>query len=253
MIIIDCEQGTEAWHIARSGVISSSNFKLCLTKVNDINAKQKAFADSIINGCSEKEAMEIAGYKAKPKSLIIDRYLNGEIVGEWSTPAKEYAFRIAVERISGQPLDDNFYETYAMRRGRELEEEARLKHEEKKGILVDQSGIILTDDRKFGASVDGFIDLDGCSEYKCFIGPSSLMPILLDGNLEDIEAQMQGQMWVTDRKWCDFVLYCPALKPIDKDLTIITVQRDDDYIEEMEAGLIEFDKLVNEYKAKLES
>ena len=59
-------------------------------------------------------------------------------------------------------------------------------------------------------------------------------------------------MWVTDRKWCDFVLYCPALKPIDKDLTIITVQRDDDYIEEMEAGLIEFDKLVNEYKAKLE-
>ena len=178
---------------------------------------------------------------------------SGKNKGEVSKAAKEYAFRIAVERISGQPLDDNFYETYAMRRGRELEEEARLKHEEKKGILVDQSGIILTDDRKFGASVDGFIDLDGCSEYKCFIGPSSLMPILLDGNLEDIEAQMQGQMWVTDRKWCDFVLYCPALKPIDRDLTIITVQRDDDYIEEMEAGLIEFDKLVNEYKAKLES
>ena len=212
MIIIDCEQGTEAWHIARSGVISSSNFKLCTTILK-----------------------------------------SGKNKGEVSKAAKEYAFRIAVERISGQPLDDNFYETYAMRRGRELEEEARLKHEEKKGILVDQSGIILTDDRKFGASVDGFIDLDGCSEYKCFIGPSSLMPILLDGNLEDIEAQMQGQMWVTDRKWCDFVLYCPALKPIDKDLTIITVQRDDDYIEEMEAGLIEFDKLVNEYKAKLES
>ena len=64
---------------------------------------------------------------------------------------------------------------------------------------------------------------------------------------------MQGQMWVTDRKWCDFVLYCPALEPINKDLTIITVQRDDDYIEEMVAGLIEFDKLVNEYKAKLEN
>tara|TARA_R110002126_G_scaffold80580_3_gene199500 strand:+ start:2820 stop:3461 length:642 start_codon:yes stop_codon:yes gene_type:complete len=210
-ILIDVEQGTEAWHAARSGVITASNFKLCTTILK-----------------------------------------SGKNKGEVSKAAKEYAFRIAVERISGQPLDDNFYETYAMRRGRELEEEARLKHEEKKGILVDQSGIILTDDRKFGASVDGFIDLDGCSEYKCFIGPPSLMPILLDGNLEDIEAQMQGQMWVTDRKWCDFVLYCPALKPIDKDLTIITVQRDDDYIEEMEAGLIEFDKLVNEYKAKLE-
>ena len=211
MIIIDCEQGTEAWHVARAGVITASNFKLCTTTLK-----------------------------------------SGKNKGEVSKAAREYAFRIAVELISGQPLDDNFYETYAMRRGRELEEEARLKHEEKKGILVDQSGIILTDDRKFGASVDGFIDLDGCSEYKCFIGPSSLMPILLDGNLEDIEAQMQGQMWVTDRKYCDFVLYCPALKPIDKDLTIITVQRDDDYIAEMEEGLIEFDKLVNEYKTILE-
>ena len=211
MISIDCIQGTPEWHLARSGLITASNFKLCTTFLK-----------------------------------------SGKNKGEVSKAAKEYAFRIAVERISGQPLDDSFYETYAMRRGRELEEEARLKHEEKKGILVDQSGIILTDDRKFGASVDGFIDLDGSSEYKCFIGPSSLMPILLDGNLEDIEAQMQGQMWVTDRKWCDFVLYCPALEPINKDLTIITVQRDDDYIEEMEAGLIEFDKLVNEYKAKLE-
>ena len=211
-INIDCIQGSEFWHIMRSGVITASNFKLCTTILK-----------------------------------------SGKNKGEVSKAAKEYAFRIAVERISGQPLDDNFYETYAMRRGRELEEEARLKHEEKKGILVDQSGIILTDDRKFGASVDGFIDLDGSSEYKCFIGPSSLMPILLDGNLEDIEAQMQGQMWVTDRKWCDFVLYCPALEPINKDLTIITVQRDDDFIEEMVAGLIEFDKLVNEYKAKLEN
>ena len=211
MITIDCIQGTPEWHMARAGVITASNFKLCTTVLK-----------------------------------------SGKNKGEVSKAAKEYAFRIAVERISGQPLDDNFYETYAMRRGRELEEEARLKHEEKKGILVDQSGIILTDDRKFGASVDGFIDLDGCSEYKCFIGPSSLMPILLDGNLEDIEAQMQGQMWVTDRKYCDFVLYCPALKPIDKDLTIITVQRDDDYIAEMEEGLIEFDKLVNEYKTILE-
>jgi len=165
--------------------------------------------------------------------------------------AREYAFRLAIERISGQPLNDDYYETWAMKRGRELEEIARLKHEELKGILVDETGIALTDDKLFGASVDGLIGDDGCAEYKCFIGPSALMPILLDGDLSAIKAQMQGQMWVAERQWCAFGLYCPALEIIGKDLTIIEVERDNDYIEEMQFELLRFNNLVSEYINKL--
>lgn len=53
-------------------------------------------------------------------------------------------------------------------------------------------------------------------------------------------------------RWCDFVLYCPALKAIGKDLTIIKVERDNDYIEEMQSGLLEFNELVNDYQTRLE-
>lgn len=176
---------------------------------------------------------------------------SGANKGQHTSKAKEYAFRLAVERISGELLSEDKFDTFEMRRGRDLEPEARLAHEASRGIMVDQTGIALTDDRIFGASVDGLIDEDGCSEYKCFIGPSSLMPILLDNDLSATRDQVQGQMWITGRKWSDFVLYCPALKAIGRDLTIITVDRNDDYIEELEKDMLEFNELVNQYKEKL--
>lgn len=179
------------------------------------------------------------------------RLKSGPNKGEHTSAAKQYAFRLAIERISGELLSEDKFDTFEMRRGRELEPAARLAHEMVKGIMVDQTGIALTDDRRFGASVDGLIDEDGCSEYKCFIGPSSLMPILLDNDMNSVKDQVQGQMWITGRKWSDFVLYCPALKSIGRDLTIITVERDDDYIEQLEADLLAFDKLVCEYQEKL--
>lgn len=179
------------------------------------------------------------------------RLKSGANKGEHTSKAKEYAFRLAVERISGELLSEDKFDTFEMKRGRELEPEARLKHEQKRGILVDQTGIAFTDDRLFGASVDGLIGEDGSSEYKCFISPKSIMPIILDNDISDCIDQVQGQLWITGRKWADFVLYCPALKSIDRDLTIITVERDDDYIELLEADLIRFNDLVETYQTLL--
>jgi hypothetical protein len=179
------------------------------------------------------------------------RLKSGANKGDFSQKAKEYAFRLAIERISGKLLSEDKFDTFEMRRGRELEEDARLLHEEKLGVLVEQTGIALTDDRRFGASLDGLIGKDGSSEYKCFIGPSSLMPILLENDVSKSTDQVQGQLWITGKKWSDFVLYCPALKAINKELTIIRVERDDNYIEALESDLLEFDRLVIQYQHKL--
>lgn len=179
------------------------------------------------------------------------RLKSGKNKGDFTSAAKQYAFRLAIERLSGQRLEEDKFETFEMRRGRDLEPEARIKHEEAKEILVQQTGFVLTEDGKFGASADGLIDGDGCSEYKCFISPASLMPILLDGDIENCKDQVQGQLWITGRKWSHFVLYCPALACIKKDLTIFEVERDDEYIAEMEADLLEFDRLVTDYQKQL--
>lgn len=123
---------------------------------------------------------------------------------------------------------------------------ARMAHEIQTGLSIMRAGFVLTDDRLFGASADGLIDDDGGSEYKCLVSPEKLRDILIDGDFSDYLDQVQGCMYVTDRKYWEFCLYCPALEPIGKELWRRRVERDDDYIEAMEADLVEFAALVKQ-------
>jgi hypothetical protein len=181
------------------------------------------------------------------------RYKSGKNAGQPLKAAQDYAFKLAYERITGELLEDPEFTPWQARRGNELEPEARLHYESIKGVLVEQAGLALTEDRLFGASVDGLVDDDGQIEIKCFLSPPKLSAILLTGDIGECMDQVQGGLWITGRKWCDFVLYCPALVKIGKDLTIIRVVRDDEYIAELEKDLLEFNCLVNEYETKLRS
>ena len=179
------------------------------------------------------------------------RLKSGPNKGDFSSEAKQYAFRLACERISGELLTEDKFETWEMRRGHELEPTARLLHEEREGILVEQVGFAVSDCGIYGASVDGAIDDDGISEYKCFVAPKSIMPIVLDHDISDTMDQIQGGLWVTKKKWAHFCLYCPALKKVGKELTVIPVERNQNYIDEMIPDLAEFDGLVEKYIGKL--
>ncbi|WP_443115455.1 lambda exonuclease family protein [Herbaspirillum seropedicae] len=251
MIIYDCEQGSTEWHMARASVITASMFRVARTKVNCLDERQQAYVNAVLAGKSSAEAMAIAGYKAAPKAEAIQRALDGEKVGDYSDAAKDYAFRLAVERISRQPLDDGGFETYAMRRGRELEPEARMEHEVQTGLLIQPCGFITTDDRAFGASADGLIEDDGGSEYKCLISPEEIRRIWFGDDWSKYTDQVQGSLWLTGRKYWEFCMYCPALAPIGKQLWRRRVERDEAYIEALEADLMEFKALVAETERRL--
>lgn len=175
---------------------------------------------------------------------------SGPSKGEFAAAAGDYAFRLAVERISGQPLDEGF-ETWAMRRGHELEPAARLEHELAIGVVVQPAGFVTTDDNLFGASADGLIGEDGGAEYKCLVDPSRLRRVLLTGDISEFMDQVQGGMWITGRSWWDFCLYCPALERIGLQLWRRRVERDDNYIDAMEMDLIAFERLVTENETAL--
>lgn len=175
---------------------------------------------------------------------------SGPSKGEFAAAAGDYAFRLAVERISGQPLDEGF-ETWAMRRGHELEPAARLEHELAIGVVVQPAGFVTTDDNLFGASADGLIGEDGGAEYKCLVDPSRLRRVLLTGDISEFMDQIQGGMWITGRTWWDFCLYCPALESIGLQLWHRRVERDDNYIDQMEMDLIAFERLVTENETEL--
>lgn len=71
--------------------------------------------------------------------------------------------------------------------------------------------------------------------------------------IEHLDDQVQGCMWITDRKWWHIGMYCPLLKPVGRQLWWKGFQRDDDYIESLEEDLWEFKLLVDGYEAALRS
>lgn len=174
----------------------------------------------------------------------------GKDKGKPNAPARKYAFQLAVERLSGQPIGGGF-ETWQMRRGRELEPKARALHEFQHGVSVQSVGFITTPCRRFGCSADGLIAPDGGAEYKCFTDPDKIREIALDGDPSLVADQMQGGMAITGRAWWHLGLYCPDLWSVDKELTVIPMQRDEDYIAALWTDLERFNALVEEYAARL--
>lgn len=245
-----CDQGGDVWHSLRGGRITASMFEVARQRVGELNEQQAKFVTAVRGGVTEKAAAELAGYKAVPRSEIIAKAVRGEPVGDWSDAAKNYAFRVAIERISGKPLDDGF-ETWQMRRGHELEPDARMEHEIKSGVIVEKCGFVSTEDDWFGASADGFEGPEAGCEYKCFLSPEKLRAFWMDNDASCILDQVYGGMWITGRKRWHVGLYCPALEPAGKQLWLKTYERDEAYIESLESDLLRFRDLVMQYEAKL--
>jgi len=249
--IIDCEQGGKIWHQSRAGVVTASLYSEIRKVVDGLTEQMQAYVNAIrLDNMSQADAMEKAKYKAKPKSARIERALAGEKVGDYTSAAKDYAFRLAVERITGLPLDGGF-STWAMKRGNELEPEARLLHEQRIGVMIEQAGFVKSKCGRFGASADGLIAPEGGSEYKCLVDPARMRQVIVEQDLSEFMDQMQGGMWITGRKWWHYGLYCPDLKEAGKDLILHHVARDDEYIAALEADVVAFDRYVEYCKAKI--
>jgi hypothetical protein len=172
-----------------------------------------------------------------------------------SDTARYLAFRKAIERISGVPLDEDAPTTWQMRRGQELEKDARLLHEADIGQRVRPVGLVLTDDRKFGASADGWTHDErlgaGGAEYKCLVGAKELEAVYIDDDPSKYDDQVHGNIWISGRNWWDFCVYCPALEVIGLHFYRLRIKRDDDYIDALEKDLMKFDAVIENFRAKL--
>jgi hypothetical protein len=252
MIFVECEQGTEAWLRARAGVCTASRFKDARAKTGGLDEKQAAYVDAIKRGADEATARVVAGYKAAPRAEVITRALQGLPVTEPADPAIKYAWTIAMEHIAGEPLDDTFV-TWQMRRGTRLEPDAREAYEIHTGAVVLEAGIVLTDDRLFGYSTDGFVGSDGMVEIKCPAACDKLGEIWTNQDHAEDEYidQINGGLWITGRKWCDLIVYCPWLEPVGKELFIKRIHRNENAIQSLEDDLMAFKAMVDRFEAQM--
>ncbi len=252
MIVLNHPQGSEDWLRARVGVCTASRFSDARQKVGGLDEKQALYVEAIKAGAREKDAMLAAGYKAAPRAAAIGKALAGLPVEEPGAKAVDYAWLLAIETIAGEPLDETFV-TYAMRRGRELEPQARAVYEARTGAWVEEVSLVLTEDSRFGYSADGFRDDDGLIEIKCPIAADKIGAVWANpetAHLEYID-QINGGLWITGRKYCDLIVYCPWLAPVGKDLFVKRIYRDEAAIEALESDLVGFMRLVDANLATL--
>lgn len=148
-----------------------------------------------------------------------------------------YKAEIIAERLTGAPTET--YTNQAMQWGIDHEAEARAIYEAINDIKVEQTGLVKHKTLLAGASPDGLVGADGLIEIKCPNTATHIGTILSDVSPAKYYAQMQGQMWITSRKWCDFVSYDPRLND-ELAIFICRVIRDEDYIKLLEDSIIYF-------------
>jgi putative phage-type endonuclease len=156
---------------------------------------------------------------------------------------------LALERLTGQP--EETYQNDAMRRGSELEPIARGAYEADTGRLVEQIAFVVHPTHSFcGVSPDGLLDADGMLELKCPASQAKHLAALRNGaHAQEYRWQVQGQLFVTGRAYCDVVSFDPRF-PDGLQLAIVRVPRDEAAIKALELACIkanaEVDAIVSE-------
>lgn len=170
--------------------------------------------------------------------LILARGKNGGA----SKTRKTYMLKLIGERMTGEPAES--YTNAHMERGKVMEDEARNAY----AFITDNSptrvGFVRNGD--IGCSPDSLIADSGTLEIKTKLPHLQLEVLLSDQIPAEHVPQVQGQMMVCEREWCDFVSYWPKLPVFVK-----RAYRDEEYIKNLRAEIDRFLDELNETMAKI--
>ena len=165
--------------------------------------------------------------------------------GRGNTPSKtseSYMMELIAEILTGQSKP--FFENDAMRWGTETEPQARSMYEVNNGFVSVEEVAFVEHNKQIGISPDGMISDDGLLEIKCPNTTTQIKRALSDDYSADYKAQIQMQLWVTEREWCDFISFDPRLD-CEAGYLQQRVFRDEEYIEEMKIKVYAFIEKMN--------
>lgn len=119
--------------------------------------------------------------------------------------------QLVCEILTGQSQEQPIIGNPDIDRGVELEPQARTVYEWRTGSIVTEVGFIRHDTLRAGVSLDGAVGDKGFIEIKC-PRPANHLATLKAGKVPSKNmAQLLHAFFITQREWCDFISYCPAL------------------------------------------
>jgi len=124
---------------------------------------------------------------------------------------------------------------------------ARNSYELETGTVVKRVGFVEKSDR-VGCSPDGLIGEDGLQEIKC-LNDANFVKFMVNKDIDPShEWQMQMQMLVCERKYCDYVIFNPNFP---KSVIITKIMRDESKIERLRIGLESAQEKLDEILSKV--
>jgi len=168
----------------------------------------------------------------------------GESVGR-----KDYRYKLVAERLTGFYIQ-NGWTSAEMQWGTNNEPVAALEFSLETGLPVQEVGFIKLDYLEAGASLDRLVGDDQLLEIKA-PKTSTHVQYLEKGEMPTkYKAQVQGQLWISERKSGYFMSYDPRL-PSNLSKMIVKVERDEEYIQMLATEVEQFLSEVDQTVAKL--
>jgi putative phage-type endonuclease len=198
----------------------------------------------IEQGTPEWFAMRLGKVTASRIADVLAKVKTGEAVTR-----EDYRTELVVQRLTNQPSET--FTNPAIEHGVAYEPIARITYEAQANVFVEQVSFVEHPTIEwFGCSPDGLVGEEGLIEIKCPSSKNHIKYLLGSKPPAKYIPQMQCQMAVTGRKWCDFVSYDPRL-PEDLQLFVVRLERDEEYIKSMEGEVQKFLSEVDEMVTKL--
>lgn len=205
--------GTEEWSASRRGLVTASRF-------GDVLTEPRSKAD--------KEA------------------------GKMSETARSYMLELVAQAITGMERVGG--KSAAMERGVEKEADAIDAYERSTMATVEKGRILIRPELGLGATPDGFVEDDpdgpGIIECKCPEPKTHLQNWLGKAVPEDYIEQVQGQLWISGRAWCDFVSFDDRF-PGPMQLVVVRVHRDEEVIARLDEKVPAFARAVRDQIASI--
>ena len=201
-------------------------------------------ATRVEQGSDEWKRLRLGHVTASNVADVMAKGKSGE-----ATTRYKYKVRLVAERMTDTIPES--YSNSAMEWGVEMEPIARMQYEAKTNAFVDKTGFWHHPTIQWvGVSPDGLVGEDGLVEIKCPNTTTHLDYIFANKVPSEYYKQVQCQLWVTGRKWCDFVSFDPRL-PTRNQLLIIRAERDEALIADMEIEVKQFLSEVEDLIIKL--
>ena len=165
--------------------------------------------------------------------------------GKLSASRKKYLSELLAEWLLGYQIKE--FDNDWTERGRFLENDAFKYYGLYSGLKPKKVGFCYKDEgRMVGASPDALVGKDGLLELKCPGEGIHLLYLVQEELPSEYFSQCQGQLWVTERKWLDFMSYHPELPPF-----VIRVTPDEKYHAALDKHMSVFTEEIKVYREKL--